>query len=189
MTDYFWYSIIALFSAAVSAALTPAVIRLSGKYRLFDSPCERKVHTREVSRLGGIGLFAGFTAGYCLLAILVITGKIDAPFSPLILFSFYLGSLLFFLLGLLDDFFELGARFKFVMMILFAVITGILGIQIGTLFGTVFLPVWAALTLTALWMVGLANAMNFIDGLDGLSAGVGLLAGIAFFIISLARDD
>jgi UDP-GlcNAc:undecaprenyl-phosphate/decaprenyl-phosphate GlcNAc-1-phosphate transferase len=189
MASYLYFIIVAASSAAVSAILTPVIIRLAGRFRLFDCPCERKVHTREVSRLGGIGLFAGFTIGFGMLVALVLTGKIETNLSPQLVFTFYLGTILFFLLGLMDDFFELGARFKFVMMILFAVVLALLGIQIGTLFGTVYLPVWAALSFTAFWIVGLANAMNFIDGLDGLSAGVGLLACIAFLVIAIARGE
>lgn len=189
MPSYVYFALVAVCAGGVAAFTTPLIIRLSRRYGLFDAPCERKVHTRNVSRLGGVGLFAGYTVGFGLFASLVLSGIVEIEFSAPVMFTFYLGSLLFFLLGLMDDFFELGARFKFVMMMLIAVVLALLGIQIGTLFGTLYLPIWAALSITILWIVGIANTMNFIDGLDGLASGVGLLASVAFFVIAIARGE
>lgn len=173
----------------VSLSLTPVVIRLSARYGAFDAPDERKLHSRKISRFGGIAAFSAFTLSYVILAVLVITERISVDISPSELLAFYLGTTLFFLLGLIDDILELGPKFKFISMVAIAVLVSFLGIRIGTLFGTYYLPEWASIALTVFWIVGIVNTINLIDGLDGLATGVGLVASVSFMIIAITRSD
>jgi UDP-GlcNAc:undecaprenyl-phosphate GlcNAc-1-phosphate transferase len=189
MSEGYYLLVIGLLSAASAFFLTPALVVLGNRYKFYDPPCERSVHSRNVSRLGGIAVFAGFAVGFSLFTYLVITGRIDYASQPVTMFAFFLGATLFFLLGLLDDFFGLSARFKLVIMIVIALMVILMGVRIGSLFGYLMLPMWFAVGFSVFWVVGIVNTMNFIDGLDGLASGVGLLASIAFLIIAIVRGE
>jgi UDP-GlcNAc:undecaprenyl-phosphate GlcNAc-1-phosphate transferase len=111
------------------------------------------------------------------------------PLSRTQLFALLGGGVLFFALGLSDDLWHLSARPKFALQIIFALAVAWAGINVGTLFGTVVLPLWLSYVLTVFWIVGIVNTINFVDGLDGLSAGISAVAFLAILVLSLARGD
>ncbi len=181
--------IVGVISALASFYMTPALIKLANRYKFYDKPCDRKVHTRDISRLGGVAIFSGFAVGYAVFTWLMLTGHIEYSYQPVTMFAFFLGAFLYFLLGLLDDFFTLSAKFKFVVMVCIAILVIMMGVRVGSLFGYLMLPLWVAVGLTVFWIVGIVNTINFVDGLDGLASGVGLLGSIAFLIIAVARGE
>ena len=189
MPESYYLIAVGLLAALCAFFATPLLIKLARRHEFFDTPCDRSVHTRNVSRLGGIAVFAGFAIGFALFTYLVLVGKVDYADQPVTMFAFFLGASLFFLLGLADDFFGLSAQFKLIVMIGIAVMVILMGVRIGSLFGYLLLPTWFAVAFSVFWIVGIVNTMNFIDGLDGLATGVGLLASIAFLIIAIVRGE
>lgn len=157
-----------------SILLTPFSMHLARRIGAVDIPCSRSVHSTAVPRLGGVGIFLSMA---CAVAFYL---QVDA-FS----FGFLAGLLIIVLTGLLDDIKPLSHRFKFAGEILAAVaFIGISGSElpgVGNIlgFGDIsFGPLAFAATLFC--MVGLINAMNLSDGLDGLAGGLAIIAALFF---------
>ena len=185
---------VALFLAClVSALLTPLLRRFALKHRLFDDHVStRKVHGRPIPRLGGLAIAAAFYAP--LLALLVETSSVGDVFyaSSRMAWAFLAGGAVICGLGLLDDIRGSGAGIKFLVQFAVAGTLYYFGFRIEMLslpfFGTVSLGA-LSLLFTLLWIVGVINAMNLIDGLDGLAAGVGLFAVATSFVLAATRGD
>lgn len=150
--------------------LTPPAIRLSRKIGAFDRPEERKVHTGEVSRLGGIAMVAGMVLPLLLFRVLDRT-----------LAAFLAGALIVSLTGLLDDIFRIRPATKFAGEVLgaaaFVFLGGISLTDLGDFIGTGAVHTgWLAPAVTIFCMVGVMNALNLSDGLDGLAGGIAAIA-------------
>ena len=123
-------------------------------------------------------------------------GKHNVNFLCLVLMSYYpygkfmsgilLGSSLMFLLGLIDDVYGLGAKFKLLIQVSIATIVYLLGVRIDSVpfFGGIDLGFWSY-PITLLWIVGISNALNFIDGVDGLAGSVVTVNAITLGILAL----
>jgi UDP-GlcNAc:undecaprenyl-phosphate GlcNAc-1-phosphate transferase len=182
-----------VLACLVSVLLTPLVRRVALARRLFDDPRDaRKVHGRPIPRLGGVAIAAGFYAP--LLGLLIQGSGVGTIFYAVgwKAFGFMAGGVAICLLGLYDDIHGAGAKEKFIVQ--FGIAAGLyfLGFRMDVISlpfaGTVALGV-LALPFTMLWIVGVINAMNLIDGLDGLAAGVALCAVLTTFTISTLRGD
>lgn len=153
----------------------PAIIRVANEKRLFDLPDPRKVHTKQIASLGGVGIFIGF-----LLSLLLCVSLQQAPEFQ----YFYAASLLVFFLGIKDDILILSASKKFLGQLLAAAIIIHLGnIRIDSMHG--FLGIYAlpdvvSYPLSYLIVIVVVNAFNLIDGVDGLAASLGLLTTAVF---------
>lgn len=188
------YHILAfVISAIVVLVTTPVVRRIGLQSGRFDLPGGRKVHQQPMVRLGGISIFLG-----TLLALLIVWwtgGFIDAsgrhlsPTDEYAIWGVTIGGLAFFLIGLMDDLFGLSAMNRLLMQATVAGIAWYVGVSINFLtvpfYGLVSLPDWVSLPITILWLVGMTNAINWIDGLDGLAAGVSGIAAIIMLVVSL----
>ena len=176
MNDVFWFILPALVAAALAFGLTPLVARLAVRVGAMDIPDARKVHDRPIPRLGGLAVVASIAlvfggaqwlpAGHWELPLHLATGL-------------GLGVLPILLVSICDDIRSVGARQKLMAHTLGAVIAVALGISLGPvvhLFGVPIEIGWMAWPLSVLWIVGVTNAFNLIDGLDGLSAGLALIA-------------
>ena len=151
-----------------SILLTPLVKMLAFKIGAVDRPNYRKVHARIMPRLGGLAIFGAFLIGYFVL-------RPENPTAPFIV----LGALMIIITGVLDDMFEITAKAKIAGQLIAAgiVIYGGLDIDFIKLpFGGVLDFGYLNIPLTVLWIVGITNAINLIDGLDGLAAGVSTIA-------------
>ena len=159
--------------------LVPMVIDFSKKEGLVDVPNERKIHTKPISRIGGVAIFSSVMLTFLSLVLLSYY-----PYGSL-LSGVLLGSSLMFLLGLVDDIYNLDAKTKLFIQIAIATLAYLLGISIHTLpfFGEIGL--WSY-PVTILWIVGISNALNFIDGVDGLAGSVTTINSITLAIIALA---
>ena len=163
--------------------LVPLIIAFSQKNGLMDQPNERKIHAYPIPRLGGVAIW--FCTVLAFFALIILSYY---PHRSL-LSGLLLGSSLMFLLGLIDDIYGLSAKFKFVIQLSIATIVFLLGVKITT----VFLPVLGAVTippvisyfLTIGWIVGISNAVNFIDGVDGLAGSVISISSVSLGLISL----
>jgi UDP-GlcNAc:undecaprenyl-phosphate GlcNAc-1-phosphate transferase len=159
-----------LISFGISFSLNPLFSKMAYNLNMLDSPDPRKLHKEATPLLGGAAVFSGF------LAALLINGIFSLGLSAILIASFVL-----FAVGVADDYRELSAGIKLITQIICAVLViscGIVLRVIPTSFG-IFAPLGNAL-LTVLWIIGITNAMNFFDGMDGLAAGMGAL--IAFFL-------
>jgi len=170
--------ILPLLAAAVTAVLTPAVRNFSHHVGAVAIPSVRKIHKDVTPSGGGLAIFAGFLA-----AALFFNRT-----SPEIL-GFLIGGTVITGIGLLDDIFDLPPATKFFGQILAALIVIYSGVRIefvadptgGGLLNLGFL----SLPFTFLWIVGMANAINFIDGLDGLAAGVSGISAVTLGVVAL----
>lgn len=168
-----------IVSLGLALGLTPLVKKFAFAVGAVDVPNARKVHTRIMPRLGGLGIFASF-----IIAMLLLF-----PFIPKIftlrevnfIKAFLVGGSITVLLGALDDRFDLPAKLKFLVQIATACIV-VFGFDIRIEFANIpfhsyaAVETWIAIPFTILWIVGVTNAINLIDGLDGLAAGVSAIA-------------
>jgi UDP-GlcNAc:undecaprenyl-phosphate GlcNAc-1-phosphate transferase len=182
-----------VLACLVSALLTPVVRRFALKHRLFDdNVASRKVHGRPTPRLGGIAIAAGFYTP--LLALLLEASGVGGIFyaNSHRAIAFLLGGLAICALGLYDDIRGSGAIKKFIAQFAVAGALYYVGFKIDVLslpfVGTVSLGA-LSLVFTMLWIVGVINALNLIDGLDGLAAGVGLFGVATTFVMAASRND
>ncbi len=160
--------------------LVPLVISFSKKEGLVDLPNERKIHTIPVSRLGGVAIWTS-----TMLTFLSLVFLSYYPYGSL-LSGILLGSSLMFLLGLVDDVYNLDAKFKLFIQLSIATIVYLLGVKIHSIpfLGGVDLGFWSY-PITLLWIVGISNAVNFIDGVDGLAGSVITVNSITLAIIAI----
>lgn len=161
--------------------LVPMVISFSKKEGLVDLPNERKIHTKPISRIGGVAIWASSMLTFLCLVLLSYY-----PYGKLVS-GILLGGSLMFLLGLIDDVYGLGAKFKLLIQISIATIVYLLGVQINNLpfFGGIDLVWWISYPITLLWIVGISNALNFIDGVDGLAGSVVTVNAITLAILAI----
>ena len=164
------------FGAAYLALLaTPLVICLARRIGAVDHPSARSVHTQPIPRIGGVAIYLS-SLGVIVL-VLVLDDAVGRTFHDVQLQMAALLSFAtaVFLVGLIDDLHGLPAPFKFLAELLGAGVLYLAGIRIGTIGlgeGTAIHLGWLGCPLTLLWIVGLTNAVNLSDGLDGLAAGV-----------------
>lgn len=168
-----WLYILSL-SFLLAYGLTPLFMHLARKFGILDQPSARKVHLAATPLLGGAAVFIAF------LVSLLLNG----------MFAFKLGIILaassvLFLIGVLDDIREVSATVKLTAQLLCTVLVMSTGVILNVLPDTLGLFARVGnVTLTLLWVVGITNAMNFFDGMDGLATGLGAI--IAFFLGAVA---
>lgn len=163
------------------------VIAFSKHEGLVDMPGERKIHKIPVSRIGGVAIWTS-----TMLTFLVLVLLSYYPYGSLVS-GLLLGGSLMFLLGLIDDIYNLDAKFKLLIQILIVTIVYFLGVRFDTIFNPlnptgecIHLASYISYPLTILWVVGVSNAVNFIDGVDGLAGSVITVNAITLAIIALA---
>lgn len=163
-----------LFAFLGTGALTPLMVWIGHRWNLVDQPADRKIHVVPTPRLGGFALYAGFVGSMLLNSIV-------PDWMVAILVS---GSLLL-VIGVLDDIRELPAWVKLLGQLLAAGIVIASG-KILTLFPPGPLGDMVNIALTLFWIVGITNAFNFFDGMDGLATGLAVL--IAGFMGAVAFE-
>jgi UDP-GlcNAc:undecaprenyl-phosphate/decaprenyl-phosphate GlcNAc-1-phosphate transferase len=180
------YLIVLGATVGTTLLLTPLVRRLAIRIGAVVAPDERRVHPRPTPTLGGVAMYGGLLAG---LATATVVPQFDPVFrdnsEPL---GILLGATIILLVGALDDLLELSAPAKAAGMVLAGSALSLLGVSMlwfRVPFGDIVSvsPDLAPL-VTVLWVLALANAVNFIDGLDGLAAGVVAIAAGAFALYS-----
>lgn len=179
----FIYGVVAILcSALIAFAMTPPVRVLAFKIGAIDVPLDqRRMHKRPIPRIGGLAIFVAFTVSTMIFC--------EASAQ---LYSIWIGGGILVVLGVLDDVYRLPAMLKFVVQIGAAFVAVGCGVVIDNisiaghyiLFGNWGIPI------TVLWIVGLVNAINLIDGLDGLACGVSAICSTSlFFVILLSGDN
>jgi UDP-GlcNAc:undecaprenyl-phosphate/decaprenyl-phosphate GlcNAc-1-phosphate transferase len=168
-------------SALLTVLLTPLVRNWFLRYRIVDQPDgRRKQHATAVPRVGGIPLGIAYVSA--LLLLYWLPGASPSWLAnKQLLFGLVLGSAIIFVTGLIDDLAGLRPRQKLVGQLIAAGIVCLSGVQIVSLGGHA-VPAWLGIPLTLIWLAVCTNAFNLIDGLDGLAAGMGLVATLSIFI-------
>ncbi|OLC40894.1 MAG: hypothetical protein AUH74_07135 [Nitrospirae bacterium 13_1_40CM_4_62_6] len=159
---------ILLFSFTTAFASTPVTIRLGIRWGLIDQPTERKIHREPTPRVGGLAVYVGFIGS-------VLVNSILEDWMVAILLA---GSLLL-VVGIVDDAWELRARYKLAAQVGAAGLVIYSG-KVLSLFPPGPVGETANVLVTLLWIVGITNAFNFFDGMDGLATGLAIL--LAFFM-------
>lgn len=181
MTAYFVF----IFAVALLASLvlTPLTIRLARRLNWLDQPSPRRTHTEPTPRIGGVPLAIAFLVA---LAFTLTFPRSDENEMPRVL-GLMLGVALIAVVGLIDDVRELKPLPLFAMQFgaaIIAIASGVRILEIPNPLGGagIYLPEWLGIALTLLWIVGMMNTVNFLDGLDGLVGGVTLIAGAILFL-------
>jgi UDP-GlcNAc:undecaprenyl-phosphate/decaprenyl-phosphate GlcNAc-1-phosphate transferase len=181
------YLLLAFSSAGLALLLTPLVGRGSRLLGLVDAPGGRKVHAHSVPRLGGVAVV--LAAGLAILLVQWLRpGSIEPP-AWQAMGPFLLAGAMIFGAGLIDDVRGLGTVPKLLIEFAAAAVVMSSGLLIEriSLLGFTWSLGWIAWPVTAAWLVGVTNAFNLIDGIDGLAAGITALAGAACCSILIVR--
>ena len=182
--------LVILVAATVTYLATGVVRSLMVRSGRVAEIRQRDVHTQPTPRLGGLAMFSGFLAAVFLANQLPALTRGFMPITPE-MNAVVWAAFAIVLVGVLDDLYELDAVTKLIGQILAAVVLGVLGLSWTLLylpFGegtTVVLDQLQATIVTSIFTVALINAINFVDGLDGLAAGLGMIAGGAILVFSL----
>lgn len=173
-----------IVSFAFTFATTPLVRRFAFKIGAVDIPKDnRRMHKKPTPRIGGLAIIFGFTVATLCFA---------QPSRQL--YGTLAGAAIIAVMGVIDDCKNLPAKLKFVIQIIAALVVVFAGdIKIDVFTNPNFLsdnpywvlPEWLSVTLTVIWIVFITNAVNFIDGLDGLAAGVSAIMSISLVFISI----
>ena len=185
------YLVLFLMALIWALLFTPVVRSFARRFGALDLPGGRKVHEKPIPRLGGLSIFVIFHV------ILIIASQIDFFFFPsnflkeinflwlMVASSIILG------VGCVDDFRRIPPSIKFFFQIIAGLIVALtcVRIQIITLpFGMINLGIWSV-PVTILWVVAITNAINLLDGLDGLAAGTSFIVCLAMFGVSLLNQN
>jgi UDP-GlcNAc:undecaprenyl-phosphate GlcNAc-1-phosphate transferase len=172
------YALVFAASLILAAALTPLASWLGRRLHMVDRPGGRRMHTGEVPRLGGVPLFIAFVVAVAVGQAMGI--PTDDEKESVRLLGLVIGSVLMFVVGLIDDRWELAPLPQFLAQFvagIIAVVTLIILERFNNpLTDTeIVLPPVVFVPLTIFWVMGTINTVNWLDGLDGLSAGVGAI--------------
>lgn len=184
---YGLYAIGFIAACVMALLLTPLVKKFAFWVGAVDAPNHRKVHTRIMPRLGGLAIFLAFVGAYFVVSPALDAVNSDAAFGLL------LGGFVIVVTGALDDRFQLSPKWKLLGQLIAACIVVSFGLKIDLVnipFGETNLPIgWLSIPITIVWIVGVSNAVNLIDGLDGLSAGVSGIATTTILILALMMGN
>jgi UDP-GlcNAc:undecaprenyl-phosphate/decaprenyl-phosphate GlcNAc-1-phosphate transferase len=170
----------------MSMAVTPIVRVIAERFGLLDRPDERKIHQQPVPRLGGVAIAIAFGVAIGFAALATQDLNADGILRPNRAPAILAGAGLLVVVGIVDDVRGMRALVKLAWQIAAAVLAFVLGLSLARLhlpWGTVDLGI-LALPVTVLWIVAVINAVNLIDGLDGLATGVVLTALGAFALLA-----
>ncbi len=187
---------VAAFVAALTAGMgTLAMRAIARKYNIADHPSERRINTKPVPRAGGLAVAGTFALIGTLLVIFsaqlgLSAGSGSAELTSDGAAALLLGTVIAGVIGLIDDRYDLRARWQIIGQFLIALIPIAFGLRITFISnplgaGDLLFPDAIALGVTIFWTLGMQNSMNFIDGLDGLSGGISLFAAVTLGVIAL----
>ncbi len=186
------YLLLLAVSCGLSLALTPLVKKIAVRFGAVDIPNGRKVHEHPIPRLGGVAIFAAFN-----LTMLLLVSPYGVLYGGFVhgashwWVGFLAASAIVIAVGIIDDLRPLGVGLKFLLQVVAALVAVYHGYkidQIGLPGGYMWqLGVWSV-PITVLWIVGITNAFNLIDGLDGLASGVALISTLTLGGIALLNQ-
>lgn len=169
----------------IALILTPIIRDISRSFNVVDRPGYRKVHAYPMPRVGGIAIAIAYG-----VSLILLPGSASGPVASSLhaVWKLIPGAAIVFLVGLLDDFFSLKPVVKLLGLVVAATVVYFSGIHLGGIAGKE-MAVWLDYPLTVFWLLLTSNALNLVDGLDGLCAGMGLVATLALFTAALIRGN
>lgn len=179
----------AFVAALVTNLLVPLLVRLAPAMGAMDYPGERRDQPHPVPRIGGLAIVIGFLCGAC---VVVLAGwyEVFLEVRRHEILAIGVATFLVFLVGLVDDLVGVSVAQKFVVQFVAAWLV----VQAGWVFEVVRVPFLGSVELapfhgivTILWIVGVTNAINFVDGLDGLAGGVVAIISSSFLVYALMQ--
>jgi UDP-GlcNAc:undecaprenyl-phosphate GlcNAc-1-phosphate transferase len=188
------YFALFLIAVCASLAITPAVRRLCQRFDLLDVPADgRRLHQKAIPRLGGVAVYAAVAIALSTLPLVdnFLTQSVRSQKWDLLVVM--LPATLVLLLGIYDDLRGANAVVKFISLGLMASLFYALGGRIEVItvpmFGAIHLASTLSFVVTVLWLVGIANAFNLIDGMDGLASGAALFSSLVILVVSLKGEN
>ncbi|MBC5810286.1 MAG: undecaprenyl/decaprenyl-phosphate alpha-N-acetylglucosaminyl 1-phosphate transferase [Candidatus Eremiobacteraeota bacterium] len=187
---------LAFATAIVTAGfVTPLIRKLATKAQFVDVVDDRRMHAEPKPRLGGLAIYLGFafalfvSIGVALKTSPTLFHRADDIHDAL---GLLFGGTMIVIVGVWDDVMGMRARTKFISQLVVAVVSMsygfiISGFDVPFVHQYVNVPIWIGIPLTALWYIGMMNAINFLDGLDGLLAGVTAISGLFLFAIAIGH--
>ncbi|MBI4785759.1 MAG: undecaprenyl/decaprenyl-phosphate alpha-N-acetylglucosaminyl 1-phosphate transferase [Chloroflexi bacterium] len=173
----------------VALGITPLAARLAPRLGTMDQPAARRIHHVPMPRFGGLPLFVAFFAA---VAVSLVYPRSD-QYELLRLGGLFGGAVVLFFVGAYDDHRELKALPQLLAQIIaasMAVGAGVLIREVNSpLGGLLKFETWFAVLFTVFWIVGMANTVNWLDGIDGLAGGVVAIAGVFLFIHALRQEQ
>lgn len=179
------YYISLIVSCILSLILTPIVRIIALKLNIVDIPNQRKVHKKPIPRIGGLAIYISFIIGV-LLNYRLLNNHLR---------GFILGSIIIAICGILDDIYSLSYRTKLLFQTIAAsvLIYNDIAITAVSLLPTKTSHLYSigvlSIPLTLLWVIGITNAFNLIDGLDGLACGVSIISSTCLVIIAISTGN
>ena len=193
---------VALIAFATALFTTPYVRRLALNVGMLDATGERRMHDQPKPRIGGIAVYLGFAlALFSAVGYLISTGQLVRPnhlaeglASLHDIVGLIFGGTLILMVGIWDDVMSMAPRPKLLAQTLVAGISMLYGFQIHYITNPIhpsgppiYFPEWFTIVLTLVWYLGMMNAINFIDGLDGLLSGLTVISAASLILIDLMR--
>ena len=182
-----------IFAFFSTVALVPVIKYLSVKYKIFDKPEQRKQHKSSIVRLGGLGIFLGL---YISILILKVFGLFQ--FDPNNFFwPIFICAPFFFVTGFVDDIFDISPFTRLLIQVVLSIFVWSCGFHINHLIINNFfgenlsfsITSRFSLIFTVLWIVGMTNAINWLDGLDGLATGVVSISTFGMICASIGHQN
>ena len=183
-----WLIVPGVIAAAIAYALTPVARAIALRVGAIDQPSPRKVHRVPTPRLGGLAVIV--TTAIVLTAVAALTPRLRVLREDLLL-PVAIGVLPILLSSLIDDIRGMRALPRLILHFAGAATTVALGVRLGEsvhLFSHEIHIGWAAIPISIIWLAGITNAFNIVDGLDGLSAGLALISSISLAAVSVVSQ-
>jgi len=161
-----------VFSFLLAFLSTKVIGRIATKLKILDHPNERKIHKKPIPLLGGLAIFAAY------VGTIVFNFNFSRELKGVVI-----GGTIILIIGLIDDIKHIPATWKLISQVLASSILILYGVKLS------FLPnTWwgnaGEILLTVIWVVGITNAVNFFDGMDGLATGLTVIGSLSFFIVA-----
>ena len=179
-----------LIALILSNFLTPMAQKFGIKFGAMDNPNERNVHANPIPRSGGMAIFISFFITVIIICM-VGTSVSDLVVVDKDMLFIAAGALVTFGIGFFDDFHRLGPKIKFLFQIIGASLAFMGGARIGGVYWGIHLLDYSVISyaVTVFWFLLLINAINLIDGLDGLAGGIVLFASLVTVLLSILSHD
>jgi len=161
-----------VFSFLLAFFSTKVIGRIAAKLKILDHPNERKIHKKPIPLLGGLAIFGSY------VATIIFNFNFSRELKGVVI-----GGTIILIIGLVDDIKHIPATWKLISQVLASSILILYGVKLS------FLPsTWwgnaGEVLLTVIWVVGITNAVNFFDGMDGLATGLTVIGSLSFFIVA-----
>lgn len=177
--------------------ITAPLFKIIGeKFNIVDIPDSRKIHTHPIVRIGGLSIFTTFFLYYLVSRYFFGLNFFDDGLTVK-LYSIFIGAFIFFLIGIHDDIFKSSPLLRLFLQFSVAFLVSYCGINFGNLnftlpfFGNInlVLPQFLNYIITAFWIVGITNSINWLDGIDALAAGYSSILTIGLFLLMILQGN